>query len=152
MIRGYFAQAICRFFIYLSAVTIINHFSDCLGPRKSILAESSVRVGSARVFVSKPWVSMKQVCSNIFLTRFYLSTPVTPPPPRAASENVRLLLLKLFLFFLCSCRNQVQRGCLNCPGSHSEPERAGTRTRTCQLFLPWSEVVLPWKGMSPEIR
>lgn len=40
MILDYFTWAICRFFIYLSAVTIINHFRDWLGLGESKSGEN----------------------------------------------------------------------------------------------------------------
>jgi hypothetical protein len=43
VILDYFTWAICRFFIYLSAVTIINHFRHWLGAGNSTLAESTPR-------------------------------------------------------------------------------------------------------------
>lgn len=98
MILDYFAPAICRF-IYLSAVTIINHFRGWLGLGKSILAESSARVDSIGVCVLKRFVPMKQVYSTIFLIHFYLPTPVAQQLG-SASKSIRLLLLKLFIVFL----------------------------------------------------
>lgn len=96
MILDYFTWAICRFFIYLSAVTIINHSRHWLGPRKPILAYRAIRLNGTGGFIWKWCVSMKQVRLNIFLTPFHLPTPVAQKL-EAASESVRLLLLKWFI-------------------------------------------------------
>lgn len=118
MILDDFTQAICRFFNYLSAVTVINHFRDWLGPGKSILAENSTRVDSIGISVLNQFVPMKQGCSNILLIYFYLPTPMAPQL-KGASESIRLLLLKLLMVFLWSRRSRAQRGNLNCPRSRN---------------------------------
>ena len=118
MILDGFTQAICRFFNYLSAVTVINHFRDWLGPAKSIPAENSTRADSIGIRVLNQFVPMKQGCSNILLIYFYLPTPMAPQL-KGASESIRLLLLKLLMVFLWSRRSRAQRGNLNCPRSRN---------------------------------